>query len=343
MRTLFRVLFLTCVLGTWCNAQVQPLKIYWIDVEGGGSSLIVTPAGQSILIDAGGYVPERDSARVFVVARQVAGLKDIDMFIATHWHADHYGGLAALVKLMPVKSFYGNGPLPDAVPEDVKFPVLMPAYKQATQGRTQLLHPGEKLPLKQAAGAPQIELICLGADGNAIPPKPGEPPNPRCAKQAPRPDPSQNAKSVALKLTYGKFSFFDGGDLTWDKEAQLVCPTNRVGTIDLFQVNHHGLDLSSNPELLESASPRVLVINNGPDKGPEANCWKTVKSLKTVQTIWQVHRNVKNPPGQNTEAKYIANNDANCKAQYIQAQVQANGAYSVQIGKDGTRQEYGPR
>lgn len=345
MRTLIKVLFLTCVLGSWCRAQVRPLRIYWVDVEGGGATLIVTPAGESVLIDAGGYDVERDGARAYAVAAQAAGLRQIDYFIATHWHADHYGGAIKLSQLMPIKRFYGHGSLPANVPEDPKFPVLMPAYRKLTQGRSRILYPGDTLPLKQTADAPLMVLQCLASDGKMNRPKGvTSQANPVCRKEeGSRPDPTENAKSIVLKLQYGRFTFVDGGDLTWDKEAQLVCPINRVGTVDLFQIDHHGLDLSSNPVLLKSISPRVVVVNNGPEKGPEPNCVKTLRGLPSLETVWQLHRNVHTGPELNTDPQFVANNEVECKAQFIEALVQASGTFSVQIGQTGTRKEYRPR
>jgi len=91
--------------------QPMPLHIYWIDVEGGGATLIVTPAGESILIDAGWNL-DRDAARIYDVATKVAGVHEIDYFIATHWHADHYGGAIKLSQRVPIKKFYANYLIP---------------------------------------------------------------------------------------------------------------------------------------------------------------------------------------------------------------------------------------
>ncbi len=345
MRTLIKVLCVMFVLGSWCRAQVRPLEIYWIDVEGGGSTLIVTPAGESILIDAGGYDVERDATRVYAVAAQFAGLRQIDHFVATHWHADHYGGANKLGQLIPIKRFYGHGSLPASVPEDPKFPVLKPAYRKLTQGRSRIVYPGDSLPLKQTANAPLIALQCLASDGKTYRSKRvTSPPNPVCGKEeSSRTDPSENAKSIVLKLQYGKFTFLDGADLTWDKEAQLVCPTNRVGTIDLFQIDHHGLDLSNNPALLRSICPRVVVVNNGPEKGPEPNAVKTLRDLPCLETVWQLHRTVLIGSDLTTDRQFIANNEVDCGAQFIEALVQADGTFSVQIGQTGNSREYRPR
>lgn len=344
LRILIGVIVLTCALGDWCKAQVRPLEIYWIDVEGGGATLIVTPAGESVLIDAGGYDVERDAARVHAVAARVAGLHQIDHFVASHWHADHYGGAIRLNQLMPIMRFYGHGNLPTGVAEDPKYGDLMPAYRKITRGRSRILRAGDTLPLKQTANAPSILVRCLASDGTMDRSEGvASPVNPVCKKEGSRPDPTENAKSIVLKLQYGRFTFLDGADLTWDKEAQLVCPINRVGPVELFQIDHHGLDLSNNPVLLESIRPRVVVVNNGPEKGPEPNTVRALRGLPSIQTVWQLHRNVKTGSELNTKPQYIANHDVECKAQFIQAEVQPSGTFWVRIGETGARQTYEAR
>src|SRR5262245_14640201 len=124
-------LFLS-VFGSGALAQA-PLRLYWVDVEGGGATLIVAPSGESILVDAGENL-DRDVSRVLHVATKVAGLKQIDHFVATHWHADHYGGAITLSTRMPIKKYYGSDPYPDRVPEDPQFGNLMPPYQAVTKG-----------------------------------------------------------------------------------------------------------------------------------------------------------------------------------------------------------------
>lgn len=345
MRILLGVIVLTCALGDWSKAQVRPLEIYWIDVEGGGATLIVTPAGESVLIDAGGYDVERDAARVHAVAARVAGLHQIDHFVATHWHADHYGGAIRLNQLMPIMRFYGHGNLPTGVAEDPKYGDLMPAYRKITRGRSRILRAGDTLPLKQSANTPTVLMQCLASDGKVTRSKKvASSLNPVCnGSQESRPDPTENAKSIVLKLQYEKFTFLDGGDLTWDKEALLACPVDRVGPVDLFQINHHGLDLSNNPVLLKTIRPRVVVVNNGPEKGPEPNTVQTIRNLPGIETVWQLHQNVKTGPELNTEPEYIANRDVDCRAQFIRATIQAGGTFGVQIGETGARKTYESR
>ena len=325
------------------SPQPPPLHIYWIDVEGVGCTLIVTPAGEAILVDAG-WDLHRDATRIFDVATKAAGVKQIDYFIATHWHADHYGGIIKLSHRMPVKSFYGNGPFPDSVPDDPAFPDLMPRYRALVDGHSVILKAGDLLPIRQAPGAPPLQVQVLAAarkfaDVTATP-------NPVCSEtENPAPDPTQEADSIVLLFRYGNFTFFDGGDLTRQMEEKLVCPVNRVGTVELFQIDDHGLDLSNSPVLIHSIHPRVVVVNNGPDKGAEPKTMQALFSTPGIETVWQVHRNLKPGKQLNTSPEFIANpqREGNGKAEFIQATAQPDGAMSVQIGVLGTRRDYPPK
>jgi hypothetical protein len=119
-------------------------------------------------------------------------------------------------------------------------------------------------------------------------------------------DTSDNANSVVTLVEFGGFRFFDGGDLTWNVEAGLVCPVVQAGPVDVFQVNHHGLDASNNPMLLRSLAPRVAVFNNGPTKGCAPAVVSALNALPAPPAIYQVHR-TQTHPGANTEAERIAN------------------------------------
>lgn len=344
MSKVFRVIFLTALLPLIVFGQKKTLDIYWIDVEGGAATLIVTPGGESILIDAGENL-DRDSSRINYVATKIAGLRQIDYFVATHYHADHYGGTYKVNQLLPIKKFYDHGNIPSRVPEDFQFSVLMPLYLKATQGRSIPLRPGDFIPVKQSADGPGLTIECVGSSGEVAPLRePDLPKNPACENKTSFPiDETDNANSLVLRLKYGNFVFLDGGDLTLKKEEQLVCPVNRIGQVDLFQIDHHGLDLSNNPVLISTIQPRVVIINNGPRKGAEPNTMKTLKATEGIETIWQMHRNLSTGPQLNTDPKYIANWDAECaecNPKFIKASVQSDGTFSVQINPDGTRQEY---
>jgi len=326
------LLFLVLLVNADLNAAPKTLDLYWIDVEGGAATLIVTPDGESVLIDAGQDL-ERDISRVHHVATKVAGLQSIDHLVATHWHADHYGGIMTLNERIRVRNFYDRGEIPSQLPEDPNFPVLMPRYQKMTAGKAIGLKPGSSLPLRRLSDKTPLTLLCLASSGKTIAGAKDGSLNPICSKgKEPARDDTDNAKSVVLKLQYGAFTFFDGGDLTQQMEERLVCPINRAGTVTLLQIDHHGLDLSNNSVWLRTLRPQVVVVNNGPDKGAEAETMKSLKNLPGVEAIWQVHRNLRAGKLGNTSPEFIANSESTCKAEFIKASVRPDGTFTVQIG-----------
>ena len=340
------LLSVASVAARQASLPASSLRIYWIDVEGGGATLVVTPAGEAILVDAGWNL-DRDASRIYDVAAGLARVNQIDYFIATHWHADHYGGAIALSKRMPIRRFYGNGPLAESVPDDPQFSALMPLYRDLVKGTSLILEPGDKLGIRQPASGTPLQVQVIAAGRKLIGSSGGRTTaNPLCGeKEDVKPDPSQNAESVVLLFRYGGFTFFDGGDLTRAVEQQLVCPINLVGDVELFQIDHHGFDLSNAPVLIHSLHPRVVVVNNGPQKGAEPKTMKTLFGIPTIETVWQVHRNLQAGDQINTKPEFIANPQAEdgSKAEFIQATAEPSGAFSIQIGQDGTRKSYLPR
>jgi len=328
-------LYLISILFFFSIASAAPktLDIYFIDVEGGAATLIVTPAGESLLVDTG-FPGDRDAGRIAHVALEVAGLKQIDHCVITHWHRDHVGGVAPLSRLIPIKHFYDHG-LPATIASDMQAENIE-AYKLTTQGKSVTLKPGDRIPLERSSsgGAGSVTARVLAAGGMVVGETNREPQVRPCGENLqPKPeDTSDNANSIGFLLVFGGFKFFDGGDLTWNVENRLACPKNLVGAVDVFQVDHHGNDSSNNPLLVRGLNPRVAIINSGPRKGAEPGTFVTLSQLKTIDGIYQLHRNLRTSDTENTTSGYIANEEEACQGNFIKLSVASDSkSYTVTI------------
>jgi beta-lactamase superfamily II metal-dependent hydrolase len=330
----------TSLLGQG-KAAPRTLDIYYVDVEGGAATLIVTPAGESILVDAGWPGFDGRDAKRIQRAMQRAGITAIDHFINTHYHVDHYGGVPEIARLVTIKRFYDHGPMP-SLEEDKNFPQMYAAYRAAAKDKTTTLKPGDRIQLKQVKGLPPLSLVCVAAAGKAAAPS-GKAKNLECeSAKLMDADPSDNARSVAFVLRYGDFDFFDAGDLTWNVEQQLACPSNQIGEIDLYQVTHHGMNISNNTALLRSLKPTVAIMNNGARKGGHPDTVKRLRELPSLKALYQVHRNVTSTDEQNAPAEFIANLDAqNDQAHGFKVAVNAAAhSYTVTNERTGASQSY---
>jgi competence protein ComEC len=341
--TLLHVLALCLVLASALVAQPRrPLDVYFVDVEGGAATLIVTPAGESMLIDSGNP-GDRDAGRIARVAREQAGLKQIDHVLITHWHGDHVGGVGPLGDLLPIGRFYDRGLPAEPLANDIRAD-LMEVYRKRSGGRVHL-KAGDEVELRQPTGQPPLNLRVL-ASGGVVSGEPANAPHLReCGLDFEhRPiDESDNANSLALQLSFGAFELYAGGDLTWNVEHKLLCPPPQVRAVDAFLVSHHGLDSSNHPGLVRALRPAVAIFNNGPKKGAQPRTFTTVQAAPGLEAIFQLHRNLQEG-GHNTEAAHIANDEENCRGEFIKLSVAPNaGSYEVHVPAKGTRRAFRTR
>jgi competence protein ComEC len=322
------------------NATDKKLDIYWIDTEGGAATLFVTPAGESVLIDTGnpgkpGDAAPRDATRIHKVATEIAGLKKIDFLVTTHYHTDHFGGAADLAKLMPIGAVYDNGDFGGREKPSA-------AYKEFRCDKRVVYNPGDKLPVKNADGAPKLSFTCICARQQTIAPLRDASPNPIENPRRKAPDVSDNANSIVQVMEFGTFRMYVGGDLTWNVEEKLVTPSNLIGKIDLYQVTHHGLDISNNPLVLQACRPKVVVMPNGPTKGCMPEVFETIKATNSIVGIYQMHKNLRpNEEKVNVPDEFIANKEKDCQGNYIRCVVEPDAkAYTVSVPATKHEQKY---
>ncbi|HZF31534.1 MAG TPA: MBL fold metallo-hydrolase [Gammaproteobacteria bacterium] len=281
------VSFLLALLGA-ATATAQPrttLDIYLIDVEGGNATLFVAPSGESLLIDTGngGPAADRDAGRI-MAAVEDAGVRRIDHLITTHYHGDHFGAMETLAARIPIAEFIDHGANVQPGPGADAFLAVYPQlYAKASHV---VAKPGDRVKLGD------VDVRIVASAGEAIrEPLPGAgQPNPLCASYKPMdPDPSENAQSVGSHFTFGRFRALHLGDLTWNKEHDLMCPMNRLGTVDLFIVSHHGQPISNGPVLVHAIGARAAIMNNGTRKGGQPDTMKVLFAAPGLEDLWQLH------------------------------------------------------
>ena len=267
------------------NRTSKPLDIYVIDVEGGNATLFVSPSGESLLIDTGNAGPAaaRDAGRI-LAAMKDAGLQQVDHLIITHWHGDHFGGLAELASHTTIREFIDHGPnvQPAAAADEFlekTYPFLYAKAKHT------VAKPGDKIPM---AG---LDVRVVTSAGQTIKtPLPGAgAPNPYCANFKAGENNAEDPQSVGTHITFGKFRTVHLGDLTRNKEFELMCPNNRLGTVDVLLGLHHGQASSNSEVMVHALHPRVAIMNDGTRKGGEPEVMKTVHSSPGLEDLWQIH------------------------------------------------------
>ena len=300
------------------------LEVYAIDVEGGKATLWVSPSGESMLVDAGwpGF-NHRDAERIAAAAK-AAGVRRIDYLVITHFHTDHAGGVPQLAEKMTIRNFVDHGVNTET---GQAAEVLYGEYsRMRDKGNHIIVKPGDKLPIKG------LDVEIVSADGALIasPLEGAGQPNPDCAGlQPPPPDRSENAHSIGMVVTYGSFRAVDLGDLTKDKEYGLVCPNNKLGTVELFMVSHHGMDISNSAALVHALHPQVAIMNNGARKGGAPEAWQTVHDSPGLEDFWQLHYAVAAGKDHNSPDPFVANIDEICRGEWLKVTAGKDGSFTV--------------
>lgn len=333
-------LLAVCLLIPAAYGADKNLRVYFIDVEGGQSTLFISPSGQSLLVDTGW--PDnnfRDADRIVAVAKQ-AGLDHLDFVLITHFHDDHVGGVPQLTERIPVTTFLDHGVNRELTPE---VGVLYDAYKKVlATGKYKNIQPkpGDKLPIQG------FEATVISADGKLIekPLVAGGQANGYCKASEVRPaDQTENARSLGIQINFGKLRLLDLGDLTWDKEMELMCPTDRLGPMDIYIVSHHGWLQSSSPALVDALHARVAIMDNGAKKGGSTPTLKTIKAAPGLETLWQLHYSIEGGDENNTAAEYIANitkeKDAD-PANYLELIASPSGSFDVYNSRTKATKHY---
>src|SRR6266566_2334789 len=332
----------------------KALQIYFVDVEGGQATLFVTPEGKSLLIDTGWPGNDGRDADRIVSAAKMAGIAMIDYVLITHFHDDHVGGAPQLAARIPVGTFIDHGENRETSSAGVQN-VWQAYQKLLATGKYKHISakPGEVLPLQG------VEARVVSSDGALIDkPLPGAGAvNSTCAaSETPSADHTENARSLGILFTFGKLRILDLGDLTSDKERELVCPQNKLGRIDIFVVSHHGSTTSNSPVLLNGIAPRVAIMDNSATKGGAPSSWETIKKAPGLEDLWQLHliqeRSLlvrlhtafsnDSGPVHNVAEPFIANLSGTDAGNYLKLTAWADGNFDIFNSRTQATKHYAP-
>jgi competence protein ComEC len=319
------------------SASAKSLDIFFIDVEGGASTLIVTAAGESLLIDAG-YAGRggRDPARILAAARE-ARIDHIDYLLITHFHPDHVGGVPELAALIPIRAFIDYG---EPMGTDRMAISVFRNYEPVRSQHVHLqLKPGDRLPLKgvdagivSAAGVILSKPLLGGGQKNAA-----------CATLEDQSDDgTENFRSIGLRLRFGAFSFVALGDLSGNTLGALVCPKNLLGEASVYLVPHHGNFDSNVPAVIVALRPRVAIMNNGATKGGDPEAFATLRRQPGLEDLWQLHAS-SNENAENASDSFIANVDEGQTSYWIKLTAHDDGSFTLFNGRGGFSKTYSAR
>jgi competence protein ComEC len=338
MKRLAATLSLLLTTGMVLAQKPAELRVYFIDVEGGQSTLFVAPGGETLLIDTGNPGHDnRDASRIAAVAK-IAGVTRFNNILITHYHNDHVGGVPQLVaQKIPIGRFIDHGP--NREENDAATMGSWTAYQKVladTHISRLSVKAGETLPLKE------LKVQIVSADGQVISkPLPGAgAANPACASSPTKPlENTENDRSAGSVIAFGKLRLLDLGDLTWANERPLMCPINKLGQFDVYIVSHHGLPNSGSPAFVDGIAPRVAIMDNGPLKGGDPTAWQIIKDSPRMKDLWQLHT-AEVPKAKNVTASHIANLTGPDSAHYLLLTGRVDGSFTVFNSRTGETVPY---
>jgi competence protein ComEC len=344
------------------------LKLYFIDVGWGSATLIVSPSGQTMLIDTG---QPSTAGRVLDVLK-LAGIKRIDYLVITHYHWDHCGALTELAANIPIHTIVDHGePNVELGKSDdwwkQRRQVSPPGigkrtdeeYEAYLKVRDQHHHivvkAGDRIPISGL----DVDVVAAAYETISRPLKGAGAPSPACAKTELRPEEdAEDGQSIAVVVTYEKFRFASFSDITWNVEQRLFCPDNLVGTVDVYWITHHGQSYdrsysdyywgisSCPPAEVYGLRPRVSILSLGPEghprKGATPDVLKLLRSSPGMETIWQTNYVVGGgEKGHSAPEQFCANvGDSGDRAQYIKLLADPDGNFTVTNSRNGYTQQY---
>jgi len=317
------------------QANTGHLLIYTIDVEGGQSTLLVAPSGASLLVDTGW--PDnngRDADRI-LAAMHDAGISKLDHVLITHFHTDHVGGVPNLVEKVKVGEFLDHGE--NREDSDITRHDYAAYLKAIGNTPRRIVHPGDTIDI------PGLSVIVLTADGEHIAAVPGvkPAPNPFCAGEPHWDlDTSENPRSAGILVRFGKFRFLDLGDLTKAKEIPLVCPDNLIGHVDLYLVNHHGMNLSNSRAFVDAIAPRVAIMDNGAHKAGSPEAWQTVHESPGLEDLYMLHTAEGSDAAHNSAESLVANTKGGGDGAYFEVVASEDGSFSVANSRTKMTKDY---